>query len=151
MRILIVDDDTAVRERAYDALTPKGHQVLAASSGPQLFELLKTQRADLILLDLSMPKTPGTELTKKLRTLDDAVPIVLLRGAQDAEPSPDDQECIRYQEVLAKEPPEAFMAAIERTAFSLQLLQQNARLLKQLQQRRFYGQGEGPPTEDSPS
>ena len=119
MRILIVDDDTAVRERVYDALTPKGHQVLAASSGPQLFELLKTQRADLILLDLSMPKTPGTELAKKLRTLDDAVPIVLLRGAQDAEPTTDDQECIRYREVLAKEPPEAFVAAVERTAEQL--------------------------------
>ena len=35
-------------------------------------------------------------------------------------------------------------------AFSLQILQQNARLLKQLQQRRFYGQGEGPPLEDDP-
>ena len=113
-RILIVDDDTAVRERVYDALTPKGHQVLAASSGPQLFELLKTQRADLILMDLSMPKTPGTELAKKLRTLDDAVPIVLLRGAADAEPTADDKECIQYKDVLLKEPAEALVSGIER-------------------------------------
>ena len=118
-RILIVDDDTAVREQVYDALTAKGHAVLAASSGPQLFELLKTQRADLILLDLSMPKTPGTELAKKLRTLDDAVPIVLLRGAADAEPTADDKECIQYREVIAKEPADAFVGAIERAAAQL--------------------------------
>ena len=113
-RILVVDDETAVRERVYDALTGKGHEVLAASSGPQLFELLKTQRADLILLDLSMPKTPGTELAKKLRTLDDAVPIVLLRGAADGEVTADDKECIRPKDILAKEPPEAFVSGIER-------------------------------------
>jgi len=113
-RVLIVDDDTAVRELVYDALTPKGHTVLAASSGPQLFELLKTQRADLILMDLSMPKTPGTELAKKLRTLDDAVPIVLLRGSADAEPTADDKECIQYKDVLLKEPAEALVSGIER-------------------------------------
>ena len=41
-RILVVDDDTARREQLYDALTPLGHQVLAASSAPQLFELMNT-------------------------------------------------------------------------------------------------------------
>ena len=118
-RILVVDDETAVRELVYDALTGKGHEVLAASSGPQLFELLKTQRADLILLDLSMPKTPGTELGKKLRTLEDEVPIVLLRGAADAEPTADDTECIQQKEVIAKEPAAAFVAAVERVAGQL--------------------------------
>ena len=113
-RILIADDDTALREIVYDALSRKGHQVFAASSGPQLFELLKTQRADLIFLDVSMGKTPGVELAKKLRSLDDAVPIVMLRTPADPELTADDQECIRYQAVLVKEPQEAFVRAMEQ-------------------------------------
>ncbi|MBI4598046.1 MAG: response regulator [Candidatus Omnitrophica bacterium] len=113
-RVLIVDDDTAVRELVYDALSAKGHQVLAAGSGPQLFELLKTQRADLILMDVSMPKTSGQELAKKLRTLDDAVPIVMLRAPSDPELTVDDRECIRCRETLLKEPAEAFLVGVER-------------------------------------
>ena len=113
-RILIVDDETAVRELVYDALAPKGHQVLVASSSAQLFELLKTQRADLILLDVSMPRTPGAEIAKKLRTLDDAVPIVMLRAASDPQLSADDKECIQYREVLVKEPADAFLREVER-------------------------------------
>ena len=110
--MLICDDDTALRELVYDALSSQGHQVLAASSGPQLFELLKTQRADLILLDVSMGKTPGVELAKKLRSLDDGVPIVMLRAPADPELTPDDQECIRCQAVLVKEPQAAFVSAL---------------------------------------
>ena len=113
-RVLICDDDTTMRELVYDTLSGKGHQVLAASSGPQLFELLKTQRADLILLDMSMGKTPGVEIAKKLRTLDEAVPLVMLRSAADPELTPADQECIRSQTVLLKEPPEAFARALEQ-------------------------------------
>ena len=118
-RVLIVDDDTAVRERVYDALTPKGHEVLAASSGPQLFELLKTQRADIILLDVSMPRTPGPELAKKLRTLDDAVPIVMLRVAADPALTVDDKESIKCQDALLKEPADAFLGAVEQILATL--------------------------------
>lgn len=113
-RILIVDDDTAVRELVYDGLTGDGHSVLAASSAPpQLFELLKTQRADLILLDISMPRLTGPEIAKKLRALDDAVPIVLLRGPADPEPSAADRDAIRCLAVVAKEPRDAFLAALK--------------------------------------
>ena len=113
-RILIVDDETAVRELVYDALASKGHQVLAASSSPQCFELLKTQRADLILLDVSMPKTSGVEIAKKLRALDDAVPIVMLRAAADPELSADERDDIQCREVLLKEPADALLAGIAR-------------------------------------
>lgn len=113
-RILVVDDDTAQRETLYDALTPKGHEVLAASSGPQLFELLKTQRADVIFLDISMPRTPGPQLARKLRSLDATVPIVMLRGPQDPELTAEDKECIQYLDVLAKEPKDAFLGGVDR-------------------------------------
>ena len=111
-RILVVDDDTARREQLYDALAPKGHQVLAASSSAQLFELLKTQRADLIVLDMAMPRMPGPEIAKKLRSLDATVPIVMTREPQDPELSADDRDAIQCLAVLSKEPAEAFLAGI---------------------------------------
>jgi CheY-like chemotaxis protein len=61
---------------------------------------------------MSLPRITGTNVAKKIRTLDDAVPIALLRTPSEPEPSPADCEVIRCRAVLLKEPREAFVASL---------------------------------------
>ncbi len=84
-QVWIIDDETSVRERLYDALTQKGYEVTTVSSGMQALEMLKARRPQLIVLDSMMPGLSGVETAKQIRTFDDGVPIVLLRGADEPE------------------------------------------------------------------
>lgn len=115
-KILVVDDDTSVRELLYERLTQKGHEVLAAGSGAQALELLKTNRPDYILLDSAMPGVSGLETAEKIRAFDDGVPIALLKGA--GEPELDGTHLARVgiaQVVSKKLAAEPFLMAVELT------------------------------------
>jgi CheY-like chemotaxis protein len=63
-RILIVDDEPLIRQVIEDVLTDAGYEVLLASSGRTMLQVLETQQPDLILLDVMMPDGDGrTALT----------------------------------------------------------------------------------------
>jgi DNA-binding response OmpR family regulator len=101
--VLIVDDDTAIREVLYDVLSRKGFTVLTANSGLQTLEVLKTQRPEFILLDQTMPGLTGVETIKRIRLFDEAVPIILMRGAGEPDVPPADLKRLGGVEVLRKE------------------------------------------------
>lgn len=61
-RVLIVDDEPAVRRALEKALSRAGHTVLLAPSGEQACELLAVQQVDAILMDLRMPSMSGQTL-----------------------------------------------------------------------------------------
>jgi len=67
-RILVVDDDEALREVLTVALTRDGHTVDAACDGTEALALLDRQPYDLVLSDLRMPRTDGPSLYETLRT-----------------------------------------------------------------------------------
>jgi two-component system response regulator ResD len=66
-RILIVEDDEKIRGALKDFLDFKGFDVFEAADGPQAVEKAAKIRADLILLDLMLPKISGEELCKRWR------------------------------------------------------------------------------------
>lgn len=61
-RVLVVDDEPAVRRALEKALTRAGHTVLLAPSGEQACEMLQSQVVDAILMDLRMPGMSGQTL-----------------------------------------------------------------------------------------
>jgi CheY-like chemotaxis protein len=67
-RILVVDDDDALREVLTVALTNDGHTVDGACDGTEALALLDRQPYDLVLSDLRMPRTDGPSLYETLRT-----------------------------------------------------------------------------------
>lgn len=67
-RILVVDDDDALREVLTVALTRDGHTVDGACDGTEALALLEQQPYDLVLSDLRMPRTDGPSLYETLRT-----------------------------------------------------------------------------------
>ncbi|WP_033441176.1 response regulator transcription factor [Saccharothrix sp. NRRL B-16314] len=83
MRILVVDDDRAVRESLRRSLQFNGYQVDLAGDGQQALESVVSQRPDAMVLDVMMPRLDGLEVCRRLRSTGDDLPILVLT-ARDA-------------------------------------------------------------------
>jgi two-component system response regulator MprA len=83
MRILVVDDDRAVRESLRRSLQFNGYQVELAGDGQQALAAVTEQRPDAMVLDVMMPRLDGLEVCRRLRGLGDDLPILVLT-ARDA-------------------------------------------------------------------
>jgi DNA-binding response OmpR family regulator len=102
-RVLIVDDDLRLREQLYDALSGKGHAVATAGTGEQALEMLKAQRPDLVLLDVSLPKLSGPQTAHRIRAFDTAVPIVLWHAPKDDPVAQEEVKSLDIADVLSKD------------------------------------------------
>jgi two-component system, OmpR family, response regulator MprA len=78
MRILVVDDDRAVRESLRRSLQFNGYQVELASDGQQALESIGGSRPDAMVLDVMMPRLDGLEVCRRLRGTGDDLPILVL-------------------------------------------------------------------------
>lgn len=82
--ILIVDDDIAVRTSLSLLLKNTGNEIVSTDSPVQAFEVVKTQKPELIILDLNFSigtsGKEGMDLLKKIRDFDAALPIILITG-----------------------------------------------------------------------
>jgi two-component system NtrC family sensor kinase len=66
-RILVIDDERAVRELISDALTIEGHDVHTAENGKDALDLISQRRFDLLLCDLRMPEMDGQALYEEVQ------------------------------------------------------------------------------------
>src|SRR5512141_1596288 len=81
--ILVVDDETTLRETLVDALETEGFRVVAAADGREALTRFRAERPDLVLLDLMLPELSGIEVCRIIRA-ESGVPIVMLT-AKDSE------------------------------------------------------------------
>lgn len=81
-RILVVDDEAAIRKVVRDALENAGHEVETAVDGEEAQALLAAGEFDLVITDLNMPRVDGLELVRRIRT-DRSVPILVLTVRQE--------------------------------------------------------------------
>jgi len=81
-RILVVDDEPAIRRLLRSTLGVQDYVVLEAASVAQALEVLEREKVDLIILDLGLPDGDGFEVINKLRP-DSQVPIVVLSSRDD--------------------------------------------------------------------
>jgi CheY-like chemotaxis protein len=81
MAILLVDDDPGVRATIASLLTDDGHTVVEAGSGAEaLSRLDTTEKFDLLMTDLGMPKMNGWELIRSAKQKRSELPVVLVTG-----------------------------------------------------------------------
>jgi len=83
VRILVVDDDRAVRDALRRALTLAGYEVQAVDDGEQALEQISQSLPDAVVLDIGMPGIDGLEVCRHVRRLGNRVPILMLT-ARDA-------------------------------------------------------------------
>jgi len=86
-KILVVDDDPDMRETLQMILESGGYKVVLAEDGEQCLAKLKSERPDLLLLDLLMPNMDGFEVCKALKDPRLAkyadIPIIILSSVQE--------------------------------------------------------------------
>jgi two-component system response regulator MprA len=83
VRILIADDDRAVRDALRRALALGGYDIEMAEGGQQALDAVADAAPDAIVLDIGMPDVDGLEVCRRLRRAGDRVPILMLT-ARDA-------------------------------------------------------------------
>jgi two-component system response regulator MprA len=83
MRILVVDDERAVRDSLRRALTLEGYEVDLAGDGEQALAQLQAEEPDAVLLDVLMPVVDGLEVCRRIRSRGSRVPVLMLT-ARDA-------------------------------------------------------------------
>lgn len=76
-KILVVDDEAAVRRILTMRLSMAGYQVVVASDGHEALAMFEQEAPDLIVLDVMLPKLDGYGVCRELRKLSD-VPIIML-------------------------------------------------------------------------
>lgn len=78
LRVLVVEDEEAIREGLVDVLVFHGYEVDSAAAGPEGLEKALTGRFDLVLLDIMLPGMDGYEICDRIRSADRNQPIIML-------------------------------------------------------------------------
>ena len=79
-RILVIDDEAAIRDSLRMILEYEDYRFVGASSGQEGIALCQRERPDLVLLDIKMPGMDGMEVLRSLRASDDTLPVVMISG-----------------------------------------------------------------------
>ncbi|MGH9200949.1 MAG: sigma-54-dependent transcriptional regulator [Vicinamibacterales bacterium] len=79
-RILVIDDEAAIRDSLRRILEYEGYEVLQAATGDEGVKLVEREAPDLVFLDIKMPGMDGLEVLQKLRHLVESTPIVVVSG-----------------------------------------------------------------------
>jgi len=90
-RILVVEDDAAIRRVNTEVLTYSGYLVDTAEDGAAAWDMLQLDNYDLMVTDNDMPRMTGVELMRKLQAARVALPVIMATGTV-----PDD-EFTRYE------------------------------------------------------
>jgi len=86
MRILVADDDTMILKFVSDVLSAEGYEVMFAHDGPETIKKAASLSPDLIILDIVLPGSLGTEVCEKIRKSPETTEIpVLLMSSSVAE------------------------------------------------------------------
>ena len=87
MKILVVDDERAVRESLRRALELEGYEIELAADGREALSLLVEEEAqpDAVILDVLMPGVDGLEVCRRVRALGNRVPVLMLTARDEVE------------------------------------------------------------------
>jgi signal transduction histidine kinase len=83
-RILVVDDESDVREMLADVLMSRGHHVTLAGGGREALRSFEQGDYDLVITDLGMPDVNGWEVARAIKAMRASMPVLLLTGWADA-------------------------------------------------------------------
>ena len=84
-KLLIVDDEIDIREFAKNFFKKRNIEVFTSSGGVEAFNIINTEKPDLVLLDVRMEEMNGVDLLKKLREQNNQVKVIMVTGVEDEE------------------------------------------------------------------
>ncbi|MCP4595342.1 response regulator transcription factor [Neptuniibacter sp.] len=83
MRVLIAEDDINIRLGLVDLLEAEGYDCIEAADGEAALKLFSEQQPALVLLDIMMPKMDGYAVCRKIRQLNEQVPVVFITAKSE--------------------------------------------------------------------
>jgi len=84
-KLLIVDDESDIREFARNFFKKRQIDVSIASGGRQALDLIDKEKPDLVLLDVRMEEITGIEVLRELRKTNLSVKVIMVSGVEDEE------------------------------------------------------------------
>jgi two-component system nitrogen regulation response regulator NtrX len=79
-RILVIDDEAAIRDSLRMTLEYEGYEFVGAATGQEGLALAEREGPDLVLLDVKMPGMDGLEVLERLRSMNESLPVVVISG-----------------------------------------------------------------------
>ncbi|HOD65108.1 MAG TPA: GAF domain-containing protein [candidate division Zixibacteria bacterium] len=79
-RIIIIDDEKRMCDSLYALLTGDGYEVETFQRSPEAAEAIRTRKVDLVISDIKMPGMDGIELLRRVKEVDDGIPVILMTG-----------------------------------------------------------------------
>jgi DNA-binding response OmpR family regulator len=79
-RILVVDDETSIREALSKVLQAEDYKVVTAENGQEAIEKIKSEKIDLLLLDLGLPVKDGWDIVIWLAEVNALLPVIIITG-----------------------------------------------------------------------
>ena len=79
-RILVIDDEAAIRDSLRMTLEYAGYEFVGAATGQEGLALAERDAPDIVLLDIKMPGMDGMEVLSRLRQMSEVTPVVMISG-----------------------------------------------------------------------
>ncbi len=134
-QILIVDDESGIRESLAGILEDEGYKAAASPSGEDCLDLLRKSSFDVILLDVWLPGMDGLEALEKIRALDDPPEVIMISGHGTIETAVRATKLGAYDFVEKPLSLERTLILVKNAIEARRLRHENRDLRKQLQVR----------------
>ena len=135
MKILVVDDETAILETLEILFRGEGYEVVVADSGPKALAALEDEKPDLVLTDIRMPGAGGMDVLSQAREIDPETPVILMTAQaslQTAVRAVNEGAYYYLQKPFANE---ELLAICRRAGEARELKAENTRLKKEIKKR----------------
>lgn len=133
--ILIVDDDSLVRESLKEILSYRGYSCLEAGDGKEALEFLNKNPADLLLLDLKLPRVDGIEVLKQALGNYPDLPVIMISGHGTIQLAVEATKIGAYDFLEKPLEAERTLLTVRNALEKSLLLHQRNQLIQQAQQR----------------
>lgn len=129
-KILVVDDETIMRNFLVEALTRKGFDVVSAETGEKAFKICQEQSFDLVITDMKMPGLTGLDLLKKIKELAQNTLIIVITAHGTIENAVEAMKMGAFHYLIKPFTIESLMVNIEKARQHVALVEENHYLRK---------------------
>ena len=140
-KVLIVDDEEAIRSSLRMIFEYEGYECLLAANGQAAIKMAERESPDLVFLDIKMPQVDGMEVLKALKSEDGSPPVVILSGHGTVATAVEATKLGAY-DFIEKPPDRERLLLVARNALSQRKLTEENRRLKLSFDERYRMEGE---------
>jgi two-component system nitrogen regulation response regulator NtrX len=147
-RILVIDDEAAIRDTMRMILEYEGYDVSQAATGEEGLHLIEREAPDLVFLDIKMPGMDGLDVLQRIRHLTDSMPVIVISGhvEQGGASSSEAAQAIKLgaRDFIEKPPTQDRILVTVRNALDTSRLRSENRSFKRDAEKRYQIVGDSP-------